>query len=79
MLFMTRDCGRVNDLADSSYHTLELAANLVLDPEEGGPDFHIVVTQPFDGAVLTKINQPNKNVALTDKIFIDDIVYTLNP
>lgn len=34
---------------------------------------------PLDGAVLTKINQPHKNVALDDKIFISDMVYTVDP
>ena len=79
MLFMTRDCDFGNSTGDGGYHTLELAADLMLDPGLEAPDFHIVVHHPEGGAVLTKINQPNKNVPLDDKIFIDDIVYTLDP
>ena len=76
MLFMARDCVANSD---NGYHTLELVGELVLDPGEEAPDFHIVVNQPAAGADLTKINQPNKNVALDDKIFISDMVYTVDP
>ena len=76
MLFMRRDCDVVNSTGDDNYHTLQLAAELVLDPGEAAPDFHIVVNHPADGAVLTKIHQPDKNKPLDDKIFIDPIVYT---
>ena len=76
MLFRDRDC--VTN-CDNGYHTLQLAAELVLDPGEEAPDFHIAVIQPADGADLTKINQPDKNVALDDKIFISDMVYTVDP
>ncbi len=76
MLFMSRDCV---PNSDNGYHTLELVGELVLDPGEEAPDFHIVVIQPPDGADLTKINQPYKNVALDDKIFISDMVYTVDP
>ena len=77
MLFMARDCVANSD---NGYHTLELVGHLVLDgPNGGGPDFHIAVIQPADGADLTKINQPSKNVALVDKIFISDMVYKVDP
>ena len=76
MLFMARDCVANSD---NGYHTLELVGHLVLDgPNGGGPDFHIAVIQPPNGADLTKINQPDKNVALDDKIFISDMVYTVD-
>ncbi len=76
MLFMRRDCDVVNSTGDDNYHTLQLTAELVLDLGEEAPDFYIVVDQPADGAVLTKIHQPGKNKPLDDKIFIDPIVYT---
>jgi hypothetical protein len=79
MLFMIRDCDFANSTADDGYHTLELAGMLIPDPGPEAPDFHIEVDHPDDGADLTKINQPNKNVALDDKIFIGDMVYTVDP
>ncbi len=77
MLFMARDC---DANSDNGYHTLELVGHLVLDGHNGaGHDFHIVVDHPLLGADLTKINQPSKNVALVDKIFISDMVYKVDP
>ncbi len=74
MLFMARDCIRAGE---NNYHTLSLVGHLVLDTNEGGPDFQISVdVPPADGADLTKINQPDKNVALDDTMLIDPIVYT---
>ena len=78
MLFMRRDCDVVNSTGDDNYHTLQLAAELVLDLEAAGPDFLIVVNEPAVGKDLTKIHQPGKNKALDDKIFIGDLVYTVN-
>ncbi len=72
---MRRDCDVVNSTGDDNYHTLELAGTLIPDPPLA-PDFRIEVDHdPAIGADLTKINQPNKNVALVDKIFIAPIDY----
>ncbi len=76
MLFMRRDCDVVNSTGDDNYHTLGLAAELVLNVGEEGPDFRIEVNEPAEGKVLTKIHQPDKNKPLDDKIFIGDIIYT---